>query len=222
MSDLSYSLFPVIAILMDDYNDLGGGIGAILGMLNIDTFSIFLSTGFPLFIICIKSIVLARALRKEVRNRAYGRWKVLNGITDTIDDANIIRNGKLHGLTITHSTLKQARGEIYDAVSQQSDIDTEHIPIHCKLPFSAVAVMYICFGVILRVTVPHYISNAKSECASIAESQWITENQGDAQWVYNESTTTLTEAQRNRLRSNPELFLWDQCLYKVYPFTFDD
>ena len=82
-----------------------------------------------------------------------------------------------------------------------------------QLTVSMIAALFMIYGItLLCVAVEHFrISHA--HCHSVTEG------------MFNINGSTLrppSDSEMKTLSSNPELFVWDQCLYKVYPFTNDE
>ena len=68
------------------------------------------------------------------------------------------------------------------------------------------AILYVIFGIIILLLTTKHINSSKEFCQSVDEELFI-------------QNITLTTEQENILQANPELFYWNKCLYKTYPFT---
>ena len=76
------------------------------------------------------------------------------------------------------------------------------------------AMILISGAFVIGITVTKHTQNAKHYCESVRESVFY-EN-GTLQ------ETSVSAENLLLLQSNPELFLWDHCVYKVFPFVEDD
>ena len=77
---------------------------------------------------------------------------------------------------------------------------------------SVVSLALIVCGVLILTLVSGHINASVEHCDSVKESNYFA----------NGSRTTnisLSDEEMDRLDAHPELFVWDKCLYKVYPFT---
>ena len=79
----------------------------------------------------------------------------------------------------------------------------------------SIAVVFIGYGIFVLVFTVQHIGNAEDFCHSVQESNYF---QFSENFTSTNQNVTSTE-ELETLQSNPELFYWDKCLYKVYPFT---
>eukprot|EP01083_Nonionella_stella_P135456 412062_1 len=247
-SDLFYTMFPFIIVMYDEYNanayytSFPGNYEVLLAQLNTQSQSIAIVSSFvPLFLLIVKSLSNARATREELVNKYYVFWKIILDISKQTDDKQAIYRAKLDGFNVNISSLQNNNKEIFKGSKldlqitknknranwvrnepSDHDTDNEHKGHkwyelnrkQCVLVFIALA--YIIYGVVLIPLVFDHLDIAQKHCQIISESTY-----------YNDGEINITRAELNDeeqylLEGNPELFFWDKCLYKVYPFFHDN
>eukprot|EP01083_Nonionella_stella_P195392 719808_1 len=227
MSDLFYTLFPFVMILFDPYNDpREWDIWVLLAQLNTkSTFVAFLSAFMPLLILCTKSLLIVRSARRQLADRCYSRWKLLLDLTQEKDDEQATYQAKLAGYKVNLAALQRNQKEIYDgkgnlvfsldkAVGQMNWIQTgteDEVSTKRQCILIAISLIYIVYGVGVLWFVIRHLQHAQHHCAMVNESQFFVNGE------LNINSTMLKKEQTELLQSNPELFFWNKCLYKVYP-----
>eukprot|EP01084_Bolivina_argentea_P182215 314615_1 len=204
-TDIIYSLFPLFTVVYDDYNT-NRNVTVLLGQLNMDSTLTFVATFVPLFFLCNKCLLMLISSSKQLRNKYYNEWKLVQILHDTDN-----KKDKLHGYKID---IKSA--EIYDSngkmtASITSDKKSNHKCSKKVVALATISVLYIFYGIFLSIFVNDYINDSKTYCNAVKESKYFT----NKTFMFNNMSTT----ELNILKQNPELFLWDNCLYKVYPFS---
>ena len=193
--DLFYTLFPLIVVWNDEYNRNTHGVGVLLGQLNEGTTSgqLFVASFLPLVKLSKKLGIYASKAQYELHQQYFARWMLYIHLKPTVNEFG------------GSETLKNRIVTPY-----KSWIDKDSIRGRMKQIFLIfIALMYIGFGISVCVYVTVYINDAKDYCDSVKESVWN----------FNGSDISISDEQREILNSNPELFVWDQCLYKVYPIV---
>eukprot|EP01083_Nonionella_stella_P195393 719810_1 len=229
ISDLFYTLFPFIVIFFDEYNDRRDwDIYVFLAELNTSTAPVaFLSAFMPLWILCTKSLFIIRSSRRQLADRCYSRWKFLYDLTKQKDDQQAIYQAQLAGYQVNLAALQKNKKEIYSAsgtllfsldkvVGQTNWIKSgieEQISVKRRCILIMISLIYIVYGIGVLWVVMHHLQHAKQYCAMISEPQFFMDGK------LNINSTILNDEQSKLLQRNPELFFWDHCLYKMYPFV---
>eukprot|EP01083_Nonionella_stella_P268263 906789_1 len=225
-SDLFYSIFPLFIILMDDYNKNTRDPEVLLGLLNTDTNLAFIATLFPLFLLCNKCLVLAITSTKKLKDEYYTEWKTIEDLAKCPVSKTAAYQAKLHGFNVSTTSLDKNNGEMYDSngkllihlqsnVSGNNQTSTANKQTVKTLLLCIVSLIYIGYGLFLLIFVNNHMQSSEIYCDSVKESNYFTNGTML-------SNLSLTDTELQRLELNPELFLWDQCLFKVYPFTKDN
>ena len=186
LSDILYTAFPLIALVIDDYA-LSDDIAVFLGQLTIEDTVLLLAAAFPLFLICNKSILLMVSTRNALRERAYARWKMLNDIVTADDDAKLVAAAKLHGFHIDQQTVARHRGELRNAdgsllataftsnSKQSPNGDDQATSIGSKLKafLSTICALYIVYALWLTLKVNRHLDDAQS--GSLVITYWLSQ-----------------------------------------------
>eukprot|EP01083_Nonionella_stella_P047667 127571_1 len=195
-SDLLYTLFPFYMIIMDDYNlasaDFETNILVLLGQLQTESPLAFLASFLPLCVLSIKCCMIVVSSRKELVQRSFEEWYAKVQPTRAGHHAGYV-------LDQSQSNLKA----IGDVESDQSWIhkSKSNHKVLKQLCLVFVAILFTTYGMaILSYTINHIQTSTKL-CDIVSDTQWFSNDEIEI------------------LSSNPELYLWDHCLYKVYPFT---
>eukprot|EP01083_Nonionella_stella_P081792 225519_1 len=83
-----------------------------------------------------------------------------------------------------------------------------------KVVLIVVSIIYILFGLFVFMFVRYYLNDAVSYCMSVTEDLYFQNN------TFSNHSLSVHEIQI--LAHNPELFYWDKCVYKTYPFVSND
>ena len=200
--DLMYSVFPILAVSMDDYNSGTDDLSVLVGMLSVDSWSTFIATAFPMFMLCNQCIAASISSQKIMRNNHFEIWKSRQ----------------------RQFRLKNNKNVVVDAMMEQQETNwinrTDAADWKYKRTMKRVILILISSGVIVYglfmfIFTLNHTATARAHCGSVTESQW-TVNGLDSLDI------TMSDEQRALLESNPELFVWNHCLYRVYPFGGDE
>lgn len=224
VTDLLYTLFPLYVIVADDFNS-ADNVSVVLGQLNSGSALPFLSTAVPLFFLCTKSLLLAVESQRELRSKAYAQWLAIHNLTSCANDADTINLAKAHDVDLDIAALRHFNGELFDQNGQfrvalnstnhqngQNVDSAQRLSVGLKAALSSICALFIVFAAVMLPTVHRHFDETETHCGSVAESMYFE----------NGTFGDLTASQRTTLGVNPELFLWDHCRFKVYPFTSDD
>jgi len=205
MSDILYTVYPILVILMDEYT-ANTNVYVVLSQLSIDEPVLFLATAFPLFCLCTKCISLGRDMRSALRNQAYSRWKASHRIdVDTVSNALEVDPAKFSRMAKSYGVDAEERPETLEgALSVEKEMDDRvSVPCSVKVILSVICVLFVAYSVALFYSVSHHLGTAEDHCSSFTEERLF------------RNGSTLSDSDRNELGSTPELFVWDQCLYKA-------
>eukprot|EP01083_Nonionella_stella_P228386 809465_1 len=228
-SDLLYTLFPFIIILFDDYNVNRRDIYVLLSQLNIES-GAFISAFMPLFLLCTKSLMITRETKRHLADRYYEHWKLTYDISREKKDAQALYRAQLAGYKLNADALQNNNKEMYDSKGNirlsvnrmtsksnwiRSNVDRKvSFSKQCMLVF--IALLYIVYGGGVLYYVTDHLQSASKHCQLIRESNFFVDD------TPNITAFALNDQQSALLQSNPELFFWDNCMWKVYPFLGAD
>eukprot|EP01083_Nonionella_stella_P106357 306791_1 len=223
-SDLFYAVFPFIVIFDDDYND-GSDLWVVFGQLNIDSPLKFIAAFFPLFLLCNKCLQIAMHSRKTLSLQYYNEWKVVRDLSRQKDNTLAAYQARLQGVQVNSDTLDNTQ-ELYDEngklkISISSDPDSsssKDSSTKKNVLISVTALCYIVYGIVLLVLVTQYLKQSEAHCNLVKESNYFHMINGSIVM----DNVTLSDEEIRLLQVNPELFMYDACLYKMYPFTKDE
>eukprot|EP01083_Nonionella_stella_P153058 491287_1 len=225
ISDLFYALFPFMIVLLDDYNDDKWNVRVLLAQLNAySTALAFISSFVPLLFLSIKSVSIITSAQIELADKYYLHWKLVHDIAEQKDAAQAIYMSQLSGWSVDVTSLRK---EIFDAKGNlaltmtRAKTRSNWIESKGKGKVSrkkqtiliALALCYVIYGVGVLSYVMRHLNQAQRYCASVQETNYYEDGQLQT------NRTVLNREQRALLQSNPELFFFDKCLYKVYPFV---
>eukprot|EP01083_Nonionella_stella_P054264 143311_1 len=226
-SDLLYTLFPFIMILFDDYNHDKWNTRVLLAQLNTDSTSIALASSFiPLLLLCGKSLLIVRSAQRELADKYYSHWKFIHDISKQKDDKQVAYQAQLDGWKFDATSLQNNNKEIFDSNGNvaltmsktvrranwmQTDVENK-ISRKKQGTLIVIALCYLMYGVGVLWYVLNHFNHAQQHCAMIQETNYFEHGQ------LNINSTILNSDQSQLLQRNPELFFWNKCLYKVYPF----
>ena len=208
--DLFYTLFPLIVVVNDEYNSNTDDILILLGQLNDDSDDSvlsFIASFLPLVLLTTHLAVYSYYAQYELHEQYHAKWMLVEHLKPALDKFK------------DRQTIKSMFNIGQIATPYKSWIDKDSTRGHLKQCFLVlIAFMYFCFGgITVALSTMRFLEGAESFCDSVKESNWI--SNGVFNGNFNGTDITITDAQREILASNPELFLWDQCLFKVYPIT---
>ena len=230
-SDLLYTLFPFYVVFADDYNANTDEILVMLGQLNAGSTSAFLAAFTPLFLLCNKTLLIMISTTNTHRDVSFSEWKALRELSLTpctpmatmkAQDAGIYcrpptemydADGKL---TISMTTATKSYDKSW--IDKNDYNHPECIRILKQSMLSTIALAFIGFGIFVAASSVAWVQSSEAHCNSVMESTWFDSN-GTALFDENE---TIPDSVWQTFADNPELFVWDQCQYKVYPFVTDD
>eukprot|EP01083_Nonionella_stella_P106358 306793_1 len=223
-SDLFYAIFPFIVILDDQYNS-GSDVWVLFGQLNIDSPLKFIAAFFPLFLLCNKCLQIAMHSRKTLSLQYYNEWKVVRDLSRQKDNTLAAYQARLQGVQVNSDTLDNTQ-ELYDEngklkISISSDPDSsssKDSSTKKNVLISVTALCYIVYGIVLLVLVTQYLKQSEAHCNLVKESNYFHMINGSIVM----DNVTLSDEEIRLLQVNPELFMYDACLYKMYPFTKDE
>eukprot|EP01083_Nonionella_stella_P032660 89381_1 len=230
-SDLLYTMFPFIMILFDKYNLDKTNILVLLAQLNSQSsFIAFTSAFMPLLLLVSKSFFIIRSAKNKLAQKYYSHWKFIYDISKQKDDIQAVYQAKLTGWNINSVSLQSNNKELFGANAYisfarknktikhwiQTDVD-DKISRKKQCILIVVGLIYIIYGIVVLQFVLNHVNHAKEYCSLIDEINFFDDDTG-----LNINSTILTMQQHQLLTHNPELFFWNKCLYKVYPFTNGD
>ena len=213
-TDLLYSLFPLYVIWSNKYNQ-NTTLMTLLGQLNLSGIA-FWAAVFPLCLLSNRCLVITMKTRKKMKDDAFNEWKAHNALKHHSTTNVAVRVAKEAGFQLNASDIYIRNRKLSIGI-QPLQQDTNWInqnPSNRRIKqcfLSLVALLFVVYGVLLLSFVTAYMEAAVDHCASATESVLL---QDGSLSIGSESTRTL--------KTNPELFVWDQCRFKVYPFTFDE
>eukprot|EP01083_Nonionella_stella_P194517 717417_1 len=225
-SDLVYSVFPFIVVLGDEYNDntVDGrlNIWVLFGQLNINSFLAFIAAFFPLFVLCTKCLQIVQHSRKALHDQYFNEWRYVRDLSKQNNTAMAVYQANLQGLDVNAKALDDNQ-EIYDHKGKlQIDIKStkpqstnDMVSAKRNLLVTITALSYIIYGILILVLVTGYLNQSEAHCHLIKESNYFHDINGSITM----DNVTLSKEEIHLLQQNPELFLYDKCLYKMYPFT---
>eukprot|EP01083_Nonionella_stella_P016088 44970_1 len=230
LSDLFYIFFPFIMIIFDDYNaDIdSSNVLVLLAQLNTTSALIaFLSSSVPLLLLCTKTLLIIRTARKQLANKYYSHWKFVNDIAKQKDDDVAVYQAQLAGWKLDVAALQNnnkemfgSKGDLLLSLNRQvTRTNWIQDDVNHKVSFKKqcwlllISLIYIVYGVgVLWFSLDH-IQHAQDHCKMIDERNYFINE------TFNVNSTKLNSEQHKLLLNNPELFFWNKCLYKVYPFS---
>eukprot|EP01083_Nonionella_stella_P017682 49529_1 len=204
VADLFYSMFPFLSILYDDYSVRSTN-AVLLGQLNTASALAFLSAFVPLILLSNKCLMITFNSSRKMRDDWYYKWKQTqtnNAVQKTAQsqgnttDANVVN--AIQQVQKPNNWLRKQ-----SATDKRNRFKTSVLVM--------IALVYIITGIVIVSVVTNTINESKEYCDSVKESKYFSNG------TFNNHTLSLHE--QRLLASNPELFYWDLCLYKVYPFT---
>eukprot|EP01083_Nonionella_stella_P052304 138820_1 len=206
LCDVFYSLFPFMVILYDDYNQNARGFVTLLGQLSTESTLTTFASGVPLVLLCNKCLTLIIGTKNEISNDWYFEW-----------DSNLVAQEAPLTLTNTDDADRTANVHISRNSNRRKSSSNwagETGKKRCikRCVLVAIAAVYISYGIFLQYMIPKRINDSIAHCQSIQETNYYV----NGSLIDN---LTLSQQELNLLQSNPELFLWNHCLYKVYPFV---
>ena len=204
LSDLFYAIFPFIIIMYDNYNKNTNDIMVLLGQLNLTSNLAFYSAFIPLFFSCNKCLFISKSATNGLRNCFYNEWIKTQPEIGTI------------------SAPRETEENMYDAQQKQPDTHlgkvNQTLTWIKRLILMFISIGFVLYGLYVFTSTLSYFYEAEPYCDSIMESKFII----NGSFVdLNNSALNFNDSQYKLLETNPELFLYDKCQYKVYPFTND-
>eukprot|EP01083_Nonionella_stella_P295451 1004179_1 len=213
--DLFYTAYPFVVVFGDTYNKFDHNdahpIWIAFGLLNNKTMSSFVYSAFPMLLLCSKSFSMTRSASAGMRDSSYELWVLVTRIMSAPDHdnaANVIANalGFTIQMTATDVTDGKTRpdnsidDEIYDGqgnlklnASKALLMVPKSVP--CRISIGLMGALFIIYSIVLLSTVIGHLVSSVKHCDTLS---------------------------LNVLTTHPELFVYSQCLYKVYPFSFSD
>eukprot|EP01083_Nonionella_stella_P016728 46723_1 len=205
MSDLLYTLFPLYVIIVDDYNRNTNNILVLLGQLHARSAVAFLATFVPLSMLCVKCLMLIISARTTLINESFEKWALKTQVQQT----------QAGYVFCSSSTNLKA---LTDVQNHQSWVNSNpKNKIWKQLCIAFVSMVFIAYGVCLFVFALDHITTSEKYCDVLADLDSKLFSDIDAT-----NNITLSAVEMKMLTSHPELYLWDKCMYKVYPFAFDE
>eukprot|EP01084_Bolivina_argentea_P013130 24602_1 len=231
-SDLLYTFFPFYIAVMDDYNTNVDNVLVLLGQLNMDSTWVFLATFIPLLFLCNKSLIMIITTMGRMRNQYFRKWKAQTALSKHSSVNTAMQTAKSAGYNIDMNALPDIN-EIYDAngmlmvnvnaiskTYQRNWIDrndsysikkAKYIRPLKQTLLVLISLCLIGYSIFLLIFTIDHIHSSETVCGSVGESKYFSTN--------GTLTNNLSNSEKETLLNNPELFFWDNCLYKVYPFS---
>lgn len=175
LSDLFYTMFPIIVAYTDTYNANAGELLVLLGQFHVDDFMAFASRFFFLATLCCKTHHLVYSAHANLMNRYYAEFNLEDDRPNWIEDDDPQRSKK-----------------------------------RCFL--FTISALYVVLAVTEFVMVSTHFNQAEQYCNLIKEANFNVNGNFHPD-------SELSEEQKLLFETNPELFLWDNCLHQVLPFT---
>eukprot|EP01083_Nonionella_stella_P072699 196114_1 len=231
-SDLCYTIFPFYIVLADTYNKNTGNVLLLLGQLHIHSGLAFVAAFMPLTALTVKSFTTTRSAQRALHDEYYAQWKCVTGIARHKDDNKAQYSAQLDGFTVTSADLAQK--EIYDSsgkMTLQLKSNVKHSWIHnadtksttCtkQMFLVAISLCFIAYCVVILSLVTSHIDESKVYCSLIEEAKYYDLVNGTHVMTLN-STRHLSSQEAKLFETNPELFFWNECIYRVYAFGTDN
>eukprot|EP01083_Nonionella_stella_P197949 727284_1 len=220
--DLFYIIFPFVVVFGDTHNnfddhDSSDTIWIGFGLLNNDDIFAFLYIVFPLLLLCTKTLMMTNSVANQMRNTSYDMWLFVTKIMSSSDQKRVDYLANTLGFAINKISVSSTTpgdlslplspidDEIYDGkgnltldISQKrsgQNISTKNAK--CRYSIAGISLLFIAYSITLLVVVIHHITAAETYCNSARNSTEIVT-------IY------------------PELFFYDYCAYKVYPFSMEN
>ena len=213
-SDILYMVSPFIMLYYDDYNANTDDFLVLLAQLNIQSGLAFIAVYFPLFFACSKCLIISITSTYRTRKQYFEAWK-LNQMPIISDGPRLnmdrIASNSVYKTSISNEqTAKESNTatKLWDRSWIRKSTDTridDKISFVCRRSvIIVVSVIFIVYGLFIVIYVINTMDNAIKMCKSVSETNFMHQ--------------TFSQHQLQLLEKHPELFLWDKCLYKVYPF----
>ena len=211
-SDFLYIIFPFIMLYNDDYNAHANQGLVFLAQLHTHSGFSFFAIYFPMILLCCKCLWISISTTYRMRRQYFEEWKESNDIknTDTPSTAprvNRVDSDSFDNVPNTHTSNSDVQAQS-TRDWDQSWIFKEHSKCNSNLKRFIIIILslvLLTFGLVISIYPTKYIQDAKALCALVTEDTYESNN--------------FSRDQLDLLQTHPELFLWDYCLYKVYPFT---
>eukprot|EP01083_Nonionella_stella_P043974 118610_1 len=215
-SDLLYTVFPFIIVFTDSYNHNTENAFILLGQLNVDSGLAFIAAFIPLLFLCNKCLLITINSVHSLRDEYYNAWKFIQDIVRQPNHQLIVYAAQTRGLKIDSIIQKEiydGNGNIMLDIKQVVGYQIKNIIRQVSLVIIALA--YIGWGIVVLVFSIYYLYQSEQYCARIQEDRFF---DGNGRLKAN---ITLGNQELRLLDTNPELFVWQHCLYPVYPFASD-
>eukprot|EP01083_Nonionella_stella_P126661 383459_1 len=193
--DVFYTLFPLIVVAQSNNTLLTA-----LAALQKDDATAFWATFIPLIFLCWASFSFATKSRKAMKEH-YASIFTANS---TIQLVSIKPNSVI---TPTPSTYSSTSWMIAPVTTIKSTVIK-------RISIVSVALMFGIYGIALISKVSDHFTTAISYCSTVSDDLDrldLVYNQSGAGYALPSDTQTI-------LTQHNELFVWDLCLFKVYPF----
>eukprot|EP01083_Nonionella_stella_P303474 1050693_1 len=228
ISDLFYATFPFVIIFGDTYNQTPDDIWIAMAQLHITSDLSFVAAFIPLLLLCNKCLFISINSIRKMRDQYYNHWQFIQSVLSQCDSKLIAYQAQLRGFKTQASFMAGInQKEIYDSkghiqVNVRSDTQRNRklkpITRQARIKKGGLVLMscvYVVIGILILFYTITFINKSKAYCAQIDESRYFNKN---STFKYN----IISELERDLFKRNPELFLWNQCMYQVYPFTAND
>eukprot|EP01083_Nonionella_stella_P127286 385613_1 len=225
-SDLCYTIFPFYIVLADTYNKNTGNVLLLLGQLHIHSGLAFVAAFMPLVTLTVKSLTTTRSAQKALHNEYYAQWKCVTDIARHKDDNKAQYSAQLDGFTVTSGDLAQK--EIYDSSGKMTlqlksnvkhswihKVDTKSTTCTKRMFLITISLCFIASCAVILSLVTSYMDESKAYCSLIEEAKYY-------DVMTHNSTQQLSPQEAKLFETNPELFFWDECIYRVYAFGTDN
>eukprot|EP01083_Nonionella_stella_P094719 265838_1 len=224
ISDLFYATFPFVIIFGDTYNQTPDDIWIAMAQLHITSDLSFVAAFIPLLLLCNKCLFISINSIRKMRDQYYNHWQFIQSVRSQCDSTVIAYQAQLRGHKTQTSFMNGInQKEIYDSkgniqLNVRSDsrtIKRDNMNRIKKAALVFLSCAYVVIGILVLFYTITYIKESQAHCAQIDESRYFTK---DGTFRNN----TIDALERGLFKRNPELFLWNQCLYQVYPFAAKD
>eukprot|EP01084_Bolivina_argentea_P032457 60059_1 len=201
--DLLYISFPFIALLTDkkthpifDHGD-EGALCVLFGWLNIESQINFIFALFPIMFVFTKCLLMTRSAIRRMRNKSYDMWFVVTKVMHTTNTKDAIYVSQLLGHQINGNLNKEiydAKGNLILKIASTNAANNTAVSSNkwCRICIVILATTLIVYAILII-------------------SLTVTHLQTSEDWCHNINAT-----------AHPQFYFYDECKYKVYPFTFSN
>ena len=191
--DSLYALYPIIVI----YNEPGPfRLSMAVAVLQTTNLAGFGSTLMPISYLLIKCLLLFQKTRYQLKKNAYLQINPQNtNIEDSTEnkiELTAVRSISNNTPTTPTQQIGRQKPKLKQKQQQQLLKAKNKVGYLCSRGIVLfLSVVYICLGIVFIVGVFEHFAKANQLCST---------------------------PNKNTLRKNPELFLWDQCTFQTVPF----